>query len=79
MRFARSCDSDFTDADEDLDLQYVTYGIQISPSEYVTQKEDVETSDTSTTPGHSKLVSVDDETSMNGTSDVSEVSVNGFS
>jgi hypothetical protein len=77
LRFARSCDSDSTDADENLDLQDVTYGIQISPSEFIAQSEDVAASDASTTPGSlPDLVSVDDEASMNETSDVSEVSVN---
>ncbi len=33
LRFTRSCDSDSTDADYRLDLQEITYGIQISPSE----------------------------------------------
>ena len=80
LRFVRSCDSDFTDADEDLALQDVTYGIQISPSEYTTQNEDVAASDASTTPDSlPDLVSVEDEASMNETSDVSEVSVNEVS
>jgi hypothetical protein len=51
LRFGRSFDSDSTNADEDLALQNVTYGIQISPSEYTTQNEDVAVSDASTSPG----------------------------
>ncbi len=77
MRFARSCVSVSTDADENLAVQEVTYGIQISPSEFIAQNEDVAASDASTSPGSlPDLVSVDDETSMNETSDASEVSVN---
>jgi hypothetical protein len=77
LRFARSCASDSTDADENLSLQEVTYGIQISPSEFIAQNEDVAVSDASTSPGSiPDLVSVDDEASMNETSDVSKVSVN---
>ncbi len=77
LRFARSCDSDSTDADYHLALQEITYGIQISPLEYTTQEEDAAASDVSTSPGSlPDLVSVDDEVSMNETSDASEVSVN---
>ena len=90
LRLARSCDSDFTDADENLALQHVTLGIQISPSEfnaqnvafslYDNQDNSVEASDESTLPGSlPDLMSVDDEASMNETSDLSEVSVNEVS
>jgi hypothetical protein len=77
LRFARSCDSDSTDADNHLALQEITYSIQISPSEYTTQSENAAASDASTSSGSlSDLVSVDDEASMNETFDVSEVPVN---
>ena len=77
LRFARSRLSDSTDADENLAFQEVTYGIQISPSEFIAENEDVAASDASTSPGSlPDLVSVDDEASMNETSDASEVSVN---
>jgi len=77
LRFAKSCDSDSTEADYHLALQEITYGIQISPLEYTTQEEDAAASDVSTSPGSlPDLVSVDDEASMNETSDASEVSVN---
>ena len=118
MRFARSRLSDSTDADENLAVQEVTYGIQISPSEFIAENVDVAASDASalgsldalgawlydngalgawlynnwlygnqdnsleaseastlsdTLPD---LESVDDEASMNETSDALEVSVN---
>jgi hypothetical protein len=77
FRFARSCDSDYTDTDYHLALQEITHGIQISPSEYTTQEENAVASDVSTSPDSlPDLVSVDDEASMNETSDVLEVSVN---
>ena len=118
MRFARSRLSDSTDADENLAVQEVTYGAQISPSEFIAENEDVaasdasalgsldalgawlydngalgawlynnwlhdnqdnsvEASEASTLPDSlPDLVSVDDEASMNETSDASEVSVN---
>jgi len=87
LRFARSCDSDFTDTDENLGLHRVTYGFQISPSEFNSQNvvfsphdnqdDSVETSDASSIPGSlPDLMSVDDEASMNETPDLSEVVVN---
>jgi hypothetical protein len=77
LRFARSCDSDSTDADYHLALQEITYGTQISPLEYTTEEEDAAASDVSTSPDSlPDLVSVDDDASMNETSDASEVSVN---
>ncbi len=88
----RSRYSDFADADKNLASQHVTFGIQTSPSElnaqnvafslYDNQDNSVKASEASTLSNSdalSDLLPVDDEASMNETSDLSEVSVNEVS
>jgi hypothetical protein len=88
----RSRYTDFADADENLASQHVTFGIQTSPSElnaqnvafslYDNQDNSVKASEASTlsiSEALSDLLPVDDEASMNETSDLSEVSVNEVS